>query len=317
MPPSNNDELVVGGLKVSVIAEKYEAEYVGSYSIPGTGDGPFLVFYRDTLNQRELDLGFDNYFGMYRRYGPDGYTDDVRIFNAKKIRDAEFSAIEVGDGEYICSRAVHNMVGHPSGAWLDGGPFYTRYNPAHPPTHIMRIVDGKETFSRIKKGDKAPSTLPVAGVEPAVIAEFTDVPNDEDYSPNGMTMLLADVGAFHTAADQPVRTVPKMPSREEMEFRIRLIREELEELEEACQTMDIVEVADALGDIVYVTVGAAHHFGIPLDRCWQEIQSTNMAKVDPATGKVRKRADGKVLKPSGWQPPNIPRALGIIPEVLN
>jgi predicted HAD superfamily Cof-like phosphohydrolase len=102
-----------------------------------------------------------------------------------------------------------------------------------------------------------------------------------------------------------------------MEFRIRLIREELDELEEACKAGDIVEVADALGDIVYVAVGAAHHFGVPLDHCWQEIQSTNMAKVDPATGKVRKRADGKVLKPEGWQPPNIAKALGIIPEVLS
>jgi predicted HAD superfamily Cof-like phosphohydrolase len=317
--PRSPDDLTVGGLKVSACEDHYKANYVGYYSIPGVGDGPYLVFHRPVLDIRETDLGFDNYFGLYRH---PLHEDEVRIFNAKKIRDAKFSAIEVAPGEYICSRSVHNMVSHPSGAWLDGGPFYSRLSPSHPITHVMQIVDGKEVFTKVpakvteasKSNTLALSMLPSAHVGPAVIevidAEFTEV--TDDYTPNGMTLLMADVGAFHTAVDQPVRSIPKMPTQDEIDFRIRLIDEEYGvEFKEACLTGDIVGAADALTDIIYVVLGTAHHFGIPMDRCWQEVQSSNMAKVDSVTGKVRKRADGKVLKPEGWKPPNIPRALGL------
>lgn len=65
------------------------------------------------------------------------------------------------------------------------------------------------------------------------------------------------------------------------------------------------KIADGLADVIYVAVGAALEFGIPLDRVWAEVHRSNMAKVDPATGKVIKRADGKVLKPEGWTPPDV------------
>jgi predicted HAD superfamily Cof-like phosphohydrolase len=70
-----------------------------------------------------------------------------------------------------------------------------------------------------------------------------------------------------------------------------------------------VEVADALADMVYIIVGTALEFGIPLDRVWDEVQRSNMAKVDPVSGRVEKRADGKVKKPQGWEGPRISEAL--------
>lgn len=74
---------------------------------------------------------------------------------------------------------------------------------------------------------------------------------------------------------------------------------------------DMEEIADGLADLIYVAVGAALEFGIPLDRVWAEVQRSNMAKVDAETGRVRKRADGKVLKPDGWTPPDIKSALAV------
>jgi predicted HAD superfamily Cof-like phosphohydrolase len=71
------------------------------------------------------------------------------------------------------------------------------------------------------------------------------------------------------------------------------------------QIGDLVGIADGIADSVYVLVGTALEYGIPLDRVWGAVHSANMAKVDPVTGKVRKRFDGKVLKPDGWKRPDI------------
>ena len=91
---------------------------------------------------------------------------------------------------------------------------------------------------------------------------------------------------------------------------MELIREEVNrELLPAMEAGDMPEIADAMADSIYVIVGAALEYGIPLDRVWAAVQRANMAKVDPATGKVRKRHDGKVLKPEGWTPPDISAAL--------
>lgn len=124
-----------------------------------------------------------------------------------------------------------------------------------------------------------------------------------------MKKLLNDLTAFHIACDVPVLTTPQFPSQDRIALRDKLLKEEVKELDEAVEARDLVEVADALGDIIYIAVGTALEFGIPLDRVWAEIQRSNMAKVDPATGKVRKREDGKVLKPEGWTPPDIAAAL--------
>lgn len=125
---------------------------------------------------------------------------------------------------------------------------------------------------------------------------------------NGMAGLMRDVAAFHTAADLPINTEPQIVEQR-LSLRAHLLAEECVEFLNACKSKNIVQMADGLADIVYVAVGAALEFGIPLDRVWAEVQRSNMAKIDPVTRKVIKRADGKVLKPEGWRPPNITGAV--------
>jgi predicted HAD superfamily Cof-like phosphohydrolase len=84
-----------------------------------------------------------------------------------------------------------------------------------------------------------------------------------------------------------------------------LIEEEAEELNEAIRNNDPVEALDALIDIVVVTIGAIHSMGANAEGAWNEVMRTNFAKIDPGSGKVRKREDGKVLKPADWSPPNL------------
>ena len=83
-----------------------------------------------------------------------------------------------------------------------------------------------------------------------------------------------------------------------------LIDEECKELAQACDTDDAVETVDALIDILVVTIGALHSMGADAEGAWKEVMATNFAKIE-ANGKVRKREDGKVLKPQGWEPPNL------------
>jgi len=84
-----------------------------------------------------------------------------------------------------------------------------------------------------------------------------------------------------------------------------LITEEQQELLEATLSDDRVEQLDALIDILVVTIGAIHSMGADAEGAWKEVMTTNLAKIDRDTGKVRKREDGKVLKPVGWTPPNL------------
>lgn len=85
-----------------------------------------------------------------------------------------------------------------------------------------------------------------------------------------------------------------------------LIEEEYnDELKAAIAAGDRVEQLDALIDILVVTIGALHSFGCDVEGAWKEVMATNFAKIDKDTGKVRKREDGKVLKPVGWTAPNL------------
>jgi len=86
---------------------------------------------------------------------------------------------------------------------------------------------------------------------------------------------------------------------------IKLINEEHQELLEATLSDDRVEQLDALIDILVVTIGAIHSAGMDAEGAWKEVMKTNFAKVDHNTGKVRKREDGKVLKPVGWKSPEL------------
>ncbi len=119
-----------------------------------------------------------------------------------------------------------------------------------------------------------------------------------------MEKLLNDVAAFHVATDTPVHAAIFLdPAR--VALRRNLLAEEGSETDIALANYDVVEIADGLVDLIYVAVGTALELGIPLEKVWDEVHRSNMAKVDPATGEVRKREDGKVLKPEGWTPPNV------------
>lgn len=84
-----------------------------------------------------------------------------------------------------------------------------------------------------------------------------------------------------------------------------LIKEETQELQAAFDSNDKVEILDALIDIIVVSAGAINSMGANAQAAWDEVMSTNFAKIDSETGKVKKREDGKVLKPDGWKAPNL------------
>ena len=110
------------------------------------------------------------------------------------------------------------------------------------------------------------------------------------------------VGTFMKTFGQEVKTKPSLSTDKINKLRIDLIKEELSELTEAMKNKDLLEVADALTDILYVTYGAGHAFGINLDECFDEVQNSNMSKLDQ-NGKPIYNEHGKVMKgPSYFKP---------------
>ena len=103
---------------------------------------------------------------------------------------------------------------------------------------------------------------------------------------------------------QEVKTKPFFSTDKINSLRYDLIKEELEELKEAVENKDLLEVADALTDILYVTYGAGHAFGIDLDKCFEEVQSSNMSKLDE-NGKPIYNESGKVMKSSKYFKPDL------------
>lgn len=116
-----------------------------------------------------------------------------------------------------------------------------------------------------------------------------------------MTNPFKDQETFMTACDQTVNHY----NSDQFELYHSLIAEEFAELNAAVTQGDKNEQLDALIDILVVTIGAIHSMGANGEGAWNEVMRTNFAKIDPITGKVRKREDGKVLKPEGWTPPNL------------
>ena len=121
-----------------------------------------------------------------------------------------------------------------------------------------------------------------------------------------MTNPFRDQEKFMRACDQ---TVDKFDEQQYAMY-IKLIDEEHQELLEATLSDDQVEQLDALIDILVVTIGAIHSMGADAEGAWKEVMKTNFAKIDSETGKVRKREDGKVLKPVGWMPPELAPFVG-------
>ena len=112
------------------------------------------------------------------------------------------------------------------------------------------------------------------------------------------------VGTFMKTFGQEVKTKPSFSSDKINKLRIDLIKEELDELQEAMKNNDLLEVADALTDILYVTYGAGHAFGIDLDKCFDEVQNSNMSKLGE-NGEPIYNKSGKVMKGPNYFKPDL------------
>ena len=115
---------------------------------------------------------------------------------------------------------------------------------------------------------------------------------------------FSKVGTFMKTFGQEVKTSPSLSTDKINKLRIELIKEELEELTEAMKNNDLLEVADALTDILYVTYGAGHAFGINLDKCFDEVQNSNMSKLGE-NGKPIYNDAGKVMKGPKYFKPDL------------
>ena len=116
-----------------------------------------------------------------------------------------------------------------------------------------------------------------------------------------MSNVFRDQAKFMNACGQTVG----QRNQNQFDLYLKLIKEEVDELQTAVDDNDRIEQLDALIDIMVVTVGAVQSLGVDGEGAWKEVMSTNFAKIDSLTGRVRKREDGKVLKPTGWRPPEL------------
>ena len=115
---------------------------------------------------------------------------------------------------------------------------------------------------------------------------------------------FSKVGVFMKTFGQEVKNKPSFSTDKINKLRLDLIKEELNELTEAMNNKDLLEVADALTDILYVTYGAGHAFGINLDKCFEEVQNSNMSKLDD-NGKPIYNERGKVMKGPNYFKPDL------------
>ena len=116
------------------------------------------------------------------------------------------------------------------------------------------------------------------------------------------------VKTFMNTYGQEIRDKASFPDKKIVQLRIDLIQEELNELKDAIASNDIIEVADALTDILYVTYGAGHSFGINLDKCFDEVQDSNMSKLDENKQPIYSE-NGKVMKGPNYYPPNLKKII--------
>lgn len=129
-----------------------------------------------------------------------------------------------------------------------------------------------------------------------------------------MKYVVADLEAFYKRFKLPIATTPRLLDPATAAFRIKFMREELDEYVTAVKDDDLVGQADALADLIYVAVGTAVWQGIPLEEIWDEVQASNMRKVRAKYADESKRGTQyDVIKPPGWKPPNI---AGIIIRTL-
>jgi predicted HAD superfamily Cof-like phosphohydrolase len=120
-----------------------------------------------------------------------------------------------------------------------------------------------------------------------------------------MTNPFKDSTKFMIACDQTVSGI----NEEQFKMYCDLITEEYDELRVALANRNQLETLDALVDILVVTIGAIHSMGSDAEGAWREVMANNLSKIDRATGYVKRRADGKVLKPDAWKPPELEKFL--------
>ena len=125
------------------------------------------------------------------------------------------------------------------------------------------------------------------------------------------SLMVRQVEEFHRVFGLPIIEKPSLAPEERYRLRYSLIFEELCEFADAIRDEDIVAVADALGDLIYVVIGAALEYGIPLDDVVDEIHRSNMSKLDENGKPIYRESDGKVLKGENYSPPNLEEVLGI------
>lgn len=118
-----------------------------------------------------------------------------------------------------------------------------------------------------------------------------------------MSNMFKDVMDFHKAFGQRIGQRAELPDYNERKLRRKLLKEEYVEYMDAEEEDDIVEIADALADLIYIACGTAVSYGIPLDVIYNEVHRSNMSKL--VDGKPIYREDGKVMKPEGWTPPDV------------
>ena len=128
---------------------------------------------------------------------------------------------------------------------------------------------------------------------------------------NGEGTNFELVGDFMEAFGQDVQFEPTWPDFNTRELRLELIQEELDELSDAVADRDMIQIADALTDLLYVVYGAGHTFGIDLDECFQEVHSSNMSKLGD-DGRPIHREDGKVMKGPNYFEPDLENILGAL-----
>ncbi|MCW2749731.1 MAG: MazG nucleotide pyrophosphohydrolase [Aeromicrobium sp.] len=158
----------------------------------------------------------------------------------------------------------------------------------------------------------SPGPMLVVTVEaPTTVSGESDRPSTETaISVARLGEVLAQVLDFHQAFDLPREPLPTSHVGDSLaQLRVRLLREEVEEFAEATERRDLVAIADALADVVYVAYGSAVTYGIDLDEVVREVHRSNMSKLD-GDGRPVLREDGKVLKSQRYRPPDIGRVVG-------
>jgi predicted HAD superfamily Cof-like phosphohydrolase len=119
-----------------------------------------------------------------------------------------------------------------------------------------------------------------------------------------MSKVFTDVSVFLSAVGQEVPSKPQQTVSAQAELYKKLIKEEVEEFWEAEAASDDVEQIDACFDMMWVIVGYMKSRGWDCEKIWDEGAQSNLSKIDPVTGLVKRREDGKILKPEGWKPPD-------------